>query len=43
VLGGVYAIVPDLMAGPVDDVGAILLGAAVSGVLAWRRGRDAVS
>jgi hypothetical protein len=43
VLGGVYAIVPDLMAGPVDDVGAILLGAAVSGVLAWRRGRDAES
>ena len=43
VLGGVYAIVPDLLVGPTDDIGALLLGAVISGVLAWRRGRDAAN
>ena len=41
VAGGVYAVLPDLMLGPADDVGAILLGAALSGLLAWRRGKTA--
>lgn len=41
VAGGVYAVLPDLFLGPADDIGAILLGAAISGVMAWRRGRDA--
>lgn len=42
VAGGVYAVVPDLLVGPGDDIGALLLGAVISGVLAWRRGRHAV-
>lgn len=41
VLGGVYAVLPDLILGVGDDIGALLLGAAISGVMAWRRGRDA--
>ena len=41
VAGGIYAVLPDLIMGPVDDAGALLLGAAISGVLAWRRGRVA--
>lgn len=39
VAGGVYAILPDMIAGPSDDIGAILLGAVISGVIGWRRGK----
>jgi hypothetical protein len=37
VFGGLYALLPDLIAGPTDDIGILLLGTVVSGVMAWRR------
>lgn len=40
VAGGLYAVLPDLVAGPADDIGAILLGAALSGLISWRRGKN---
>lgn len=40
VAGGVYAILPDLIAGPSDDIGVILLGAAISGVISWRKSKQ---
>jgi hypothetical protein len=42
VLGGVYAILPDLLLGPVDDAVVLVAGVVVSGILAWRRGRSAL-
>ncbi|MQC26314.1 MAG: hypothetical protein DWG76_02545 [Chloroflexi bacterium] len=39
VVGGLYAVLPDLVAGPADDAGVLLLGAALSGLLSWRRKR----
>jgi hypothetical protein len=41
VLGGLYALLPDLIIGPTDDVGVLVLGTIVSGVMAWRRNRIA--
>ena len=40
VFGGLYAVLPDLIVGPVDDIGALALGALISGVISWRRGRS---
>jgi hypothetical protein len=37
VFGGLYALLPDLIAGPTDDIGVLLLGTVVSGIMAWRR------
>jgi hypothetical protein len=37
VLGGLYAVLPDLIAGPMDDIGVLLLGAAISGLIGWRK------
>ena len=39
VLGGVYAILPDLLLGPADDAVVMVAGVVVSGIMAWRRGR----
>jgi hypothetical protein len=39
VIGGVYAILPDLLAGPFDDAIVLLAGVAISGLISWRRGR----
>jgi len=38
--GAVYAVLPDLLVGPQDDIVALILGAAISGFLAWHRQRD---
>lgn len=43
VAGGLYAVLPDLILGPADDIGAILLGAVLTAVLSWRRGRTEIS
>lgn len=40
VAGGLYAVLPDLILGPVDDLGAILFGAALTGFMSWRRKRS---
>ena len=37
VAGGLYAVLPDLMAGPLDDAGALVLGVVISGIWSWRR------
>ncbi|HAY85264.1 MAG TPA: hypothetical protein DCY42_10185 [Chloroflexi bacterium] len=45
IAGGVYAVVPDLILGPEDDVVAMFLGVAASGLLAYvqsRRGQKTV-
>ncbi len=39
ILGGAYAILPDLIFGPEDDIVALALGVVISGLLAWRRER----
>lgn len=39
VIGGLYAVLPDLMAGPTDDIVALVLGAVMSGIWSWRRSR----
>lgn len=39
VLGGVYAILPDLLIGPADDAVVLVAGVVISAVIAWRRGR----
>lgn len=39
ILGGVYAILPDLIVGPEDDLLAVLFGAALSGLLNYLTGR----
>ena len=38
ILGGVYAVLPDLFVGPADDAVAVILGVIVSSFLAWRGG-----
>lgn len=38
VFGALYAVLPDILVGPQDDLVALLLGAALTGILAWRRG-----
>ena len=40
VLGGVYAVLPEVILGPADDLGAIVLGAAISGLWSWRKSRQ---
>ncbi|MEX1247473.1 MAG: hypothetical protein WEA61_03230 [Anaerolineales bacterium] len=37
VLGGVYAILPDLIFGPADDAVVLLAGVTLSAIMAWRR------
>ncbi len=37
VIGGLYAVLPDLVAGPGDDAVVLVLGALLSGALAWRK------
>ncbi len=39
VFGGIYAIMPDLIAGPTDDIGVLALGALISGIWSWRRSK----
>ncbi len=39
VFAGMYAILPDMIAGPVDDIGVLALGALISGVWSWRRSK----
>ena len=39
VLGGVYAILPDLLIGPADDAVVVVAGVVMSALLSWRRGR----
>ena len=39
VFGGLYTVLPDLIAGPVDDIGVLAFGALLSGVISWRRSR----
>jgi hypothetical protein len=42
ILAGVYTILPDLIAGPSDDIGALLFGAVLSGLLAWRQNKKSL-
>lgn len=39
IIAGVYAILPDILAGPADDIGVLVAGAMLSGLLAWRQQR----
>lgn len=39
ILGGVYAILPDLLLGPIDDTIVLVASLIVSGLMSWRRGR----
>lgn len=39
VAGGLYAVLPDLLAGPTDDALAIVLGVIISGFWSWRRSK----
>jgi len=39
VVGGLYAVLPDLIAGPTDDIAVLILGAVISGIWSWRRSR----
>lgn len=41
VIGGLYAVLPDLVAGPTDDIAVLVLGAIISGIWSWRRGKRA--
>ncbi len=40
VFGGVYALLPDLILGPGDDFGVLLIGTILTGILSWRRSRN---
>jgi hypothetical protein len=40
VAGGIYAVLPDVIFGQGDDIIAIILGAGISLLLAWRRERN---
>lgn len=40
IFGGVYAILPDLIFGPEDDIFALVLGVVLSGALAYFRERS---
>lgn len=37
VIGGLYAVLPDLIAGPTDDIWVLVGGAVLSGFLSWRK------
>lgn len=39
ILGTLYAVLPDLLAGSLDDIVALLLGTVLSGFLSWRSNR----
>lgn len=39
VLGGLYAILPDLFLGPSDDIVVMLAGTVISGIWSWRKNR----
>lgn len=41
VAGGIYAILPDIILGPTDDIWVLVGGAAISGLLSWRKRRRA--
>ena len=41
VFGGLYALLPDLIAGPSDDIVVLILGAVISGIWSWRRNKRA--
>lgn len=43
IIAGIYAILPDIIAGPADDIGVLILGAVISGLLAWRQNRASKS
>lgn len=40
IIAGVYTILPDVIAGPADDIGALVIGAALSSLLAWRQKKN---
>jgi uncharacterized membrane protein (UPF0136 family) len=40
VAAGIYAVLPDIIFGPEDDFIALILGALLSLLLAWRRDRN---
>jgi hypothetical protein len=42
IVAGLYAIVPDLILGPEDDIGVLVLGGVISGVLAYRKAKEDV-
>ena len=42
VFGGLYALLPDLIAGPSDDIVVLILGAVISGIWSWRKSKRAV-
>ena len=37
IISGIYAILPDILPGPADDAAALIVGAILSGLLAWRQ------
>lgn len=39
IAAGVYAVLPDLIIGPEDDIVVLILGGLISGLLAWRQTR----
>jgi len=39
IISTLYAVLPDVIAGPQDDIGALLLGVVLSGFLSWRSNR----
>jgi hypothetical protein len=40
VIAGIYAILPDLLIGPVDDAVVLVAGVVVSAFMSWRRGQN---
>ena len=36
-----YAVLPDIILGPEDDIGALFLGVILSGAMSWRQNRKA--
>ena len=41
IISGVYTILPDILPGPADDAAALIVGALLSGILAWRQQKSA--
>jgi hypothetical protein len=39
IFGALYAVLPDIILGPEDDIGIVLLGAAISGIITWRQNK----
>ena len=39
IFGTLWAVLPDIILGPEDDITIVLLGAAISGFLAWRQNK----